>query len=744
MTPPEQGNSEGAQDTPQGRGSMSVHATGTAAQKQPVVTNETFLKTIFGKDYGRAWVAGFSQDPTGAWTSAMRGQMWAGDEYRSSGKRDVEGITTCNTFMAISVFNFHSDSRARRRKALFDRCYLVMIDDVGTKVDLADLDLVYGVEPTYRIETSPGNEQWGLALEGGEVDAWKVTQLQDGMIRQGLAIDGKDPGMKGVTRYGRLPQGVNNKAKYVRDLGRPFAHVLQYWDPEKKFTVESIAEIFGIELLEPAAQVKCDIEVDADDHVLTALQDEGLVKGELPGKPLAWDITCPWVDEHTDNDDSGAAYFSPGYVLENGDQLASGGFKCHHGHCEERTISDVRETLADAHPYLLDRCTIDEFEVADSEDAVDEEGWLFNPAEYLGDRFRGTVAPEQKWIVEGFIPKGVVGVLVAPGGTGKSRAVLQLSYAMATGTDWMGFKVKEKAKSMVLFAEDPEDDVHRRHDAVVAEMMDAFFDDAPNAAEFWEDMRRSCVVPMMGAAPRLTRKVRDEARETKAVNALIATVKAHTGCSLLTLDTLSRFRGGQENDNNDMSAFVGAMERIAKETACGVLVIHHTTKNGTRGLDASQAVARGGSALVDNARYSISMFPMTERDAKHYGLSEKEQKLHVYMEHSKLNAAEKMITKWFRFSHSGVLIPVTLTSAVEGGEIQAENDRLVDTLVTLLAAREAAGEPGLSRTDFVKEFGGVKRHPLYLTRDALRGVLDLARDEAVITCPAQGGLVTLL
>ena len=44
-------------------------------------------------------------------------------------------------------------------------------------------------------------------------------------------------------------------------------------------------------------------------------------------------ITCPWVNLHTDKKDDGAAYF------------AGGGFKCHHAHCEQRTIKDLLKWL---------------------------------------------------------------------------------------------------------------------------------------------------------------------------------------------------------------------------------------------------------------------------------------------------------------------------------------------------------------------------------------------------------------
>lgn len=62
------------------------------------------------------------------------------------------------------------------------------------------------------------------------------------MVAQGLATDGKDPGMKGVTRYGRLPLGINNKPALVAEYGHPFQVRLAEWDPARRYT---LAEIIG-------------------------------------------------------------------------------------------------------------------------------------------------------------------------------------------------------------------------------------------------------------------------------------------------------------------------------------------------------------------------------------------------------------------------------------------------------------------------------------------------------------------
>jgi len=78
-----------------------------------------------------------------------------------------------------------------------------------------------------------------------------------------------------------------------------------------------------------------DARVQAD-AVYQALEVLGLVQGGLRPSGMGWgvDVTCPWVDEHTGGDATGAFYVP---ILER--------FKCHHGHCEDRNAGDLRLKL---------------------------------------------------------------------------------------------------------------------------------------------------------------------------------------------------------------------------------------------------------------------------------------------------------------------------------------------------------------------------------------------------------------
>jgi hypothetical protein len=194
------------------------------------INNSEFLLTVFGNAPEGAvpWVAGFKEDPL-----KVDERRWGGlPVVNCTLPWFVESDT--NNFVAISTFRKGADGKYHRRKENFAACHLIMVDDVGTKIQPWQIPL----EPSYKLETSPGNYQYGYLLASPGLDGDLIARVIDAMIAQGLATDGKDPGMKGVTRYGRLPVGWNTKSKYVERLGAPFVHQLEEWHPDQRFTLQ--------------------------------------------------------------------------------------------------------------------------------------------------------------------------------------------------------------------------------------------------------------------------------------------------------------------------------------------------------------------------------------------------------------------------------------------------------------------------------------------------------------------------
>jgi hypothetical protein len=143
----------------------------------------------------------------------------------------------------------------------------------------------------------------------------------------------------------RMPVAINGRPKY----GSPSPKCrLTQWRPELKYSVDELYLKLGLNQpkLDSGANVNliststgpgvADLSADAT-LVIGTLKSKGLYKRPLgSGKH---DITCPWVNGHTDSADNGAAYFEPNATYP------TGGFKCHHSHGQLFHIRDLREYL---------------------------------------------------------------------------------------------------------------------------------------------------------------------------------------------------------------------------------------------------------------------------------------------------------------------------------------------------------------------------------------------------------------
>ncbi len=281
-----------------------------------------------------ALFCGFKGDP-----SQPPQYAWAAMPWRPGEPLPWKIRPDHNNYVAISSFCRDGEGKTRRRKVQYKRLHAVMIDDVGTKVTLDRVCL----EPSVRTESSPRNYQ-DLLFVVPDADSDNVeiaTQLIDQLVANGLNTGGIDPGMKGVTRVARLPQGVNGKGKYVEKLGHPFRCRCVLWEPERRYTVREIAEAYKLDLtlperraaMPPSAAV-ISIYAGAFRGLLEVLCDAGLYQR---ARRDGWhDIVCPWVHEHTDRGTTGSAIHDP-----SAENNWLGGFQCFHGHCAERDIQDM-------------------------------------------------------------------------------------------------------------------------------------------------------------------------------------------------------------------------------------------------------------------------------------------------------------------------------------------------------------------------------------------------------------------
>lgn len=296
-------------------------------------SNQDFLDCVFGElpAGAAALVCSKAGDPTD-------NTGWSPREAA-----DVPSVCagTNNNYFNCSSFRRPEQGSTRATKEAFAAYHALVLDDVGTKIDKSKLD---GIEPSWWLETSPGNFQVGFILSPPITEAAELERLQERIVAHGLC----DPGALGSARWMRLPNGVNGKAKYRTD-DQPYRCKLTSWAPERRLSADELAlhlKLSEVGPLQPArpgvsSPRRRDDDVcsfpQLENPTLAALKKKGLHKRVLgAGKH---EITCPWVNEHTDQVDGGACYWEPD------DDHPLGGFRCQHSHGDRFHIRELLTSL---------------------------------------------------------------------------------------------------------------------------------------------------------------------------------------------------------------------------------------------------------------------------------------------------------------------------------------------------------------------------------------------------------------
>lgn len=200
---------------------------------------------------------------------------------------------------------------------------------------------------------------------------------------------------------------------------------------------------------------------------------------------------------------------------------------------------------------------------------------------------RSTTKIQPSWIIPG-LRAGQVGVVAAPGGSGKSFFLMELAIAIATGYGLItGIQPSPGAVRLLNFEDDDVDMTNRGIDIL-------------NEFEIDDDLtERLFLHPLAGY--RLDLVNRDGVVDQEAVKWLM---NIADGMRLLIIDPLSHITSSDENDNALRTLLVQTLKHVAREKQCGILIAHHTNKGNS---DAEQGWLRGASALVDASRYVLTM-----------------------------------------------------------------------------------------------------------------------------------------
>jgi hypothetical protein len=196
------------------------------------------------------------------------------------------------------------DGHVSASSANIEHVLVMVLDDIGTKSRAPELP------PTWIMETSEGNYQWGYTFSE------QPTKHQFAAAIIAIAAAGyTDPGAINPVRNFRLPNSVNHK--------NGFESRLVEFHPEREYTLDEICEALEVTPADCGNGSVANVAIDvAPDDVIEWLSGRGevLERGNSSGW---WGIKCPNSNDHSDGQ-IGARYLP-----------TSRAFACFHGHCQD-------------------------------------------------------------------------------------------------------------------------------------------------------------------------------------------------------------------------------------------------------------------------------------------------------------------------------------------------------------------------------------------------------------------------
>lgn len=506
------------------------------------VSNSEFLDAVlFSAPRGsQVWVNAFIGNPNGQEAS------WGGRAYSPATMlQEVDSWQKQNTYFSVAAVRRASDGSLHRRKSHFCRLLALVADDV----DLATLLAT----PSWGLETSPGKRQVGVLLDSQDPDCSNlelVTRLVTVMAERGYIK--ADKSGNNAVRYVRLPVGQNQKP---RDSG-PFSHVVEYWNPSIRYSLEDAASVFGIDL-------------DELRHAQEAHEPmPSLVAGEQDERLRL--LTTNIIRGENLHDSLNMVAAS---------MVASG--------TKGGAIVNLLRGLMDASLAPKDDRWLSRYNDIPRSVSTAQEKFRLPPPPQSIDMETGEIIPDKplftsvhellqdikpiNWLVEGYIENDALGMLYGPSGGGKSFVAVSLACSIATGTPWFGCRVKQGA--VFYIAGEGHQGLAKRFAAWTKATKVAINKDTPLFKS-----NRAVLMLNDGAAEKLKAEVQRMIAESGHVPAFIV------------IDTLARnFGDGDENKQQDANKFIEAMDEIRREYNCHVIAVHHSGHDMDR--------ARGSSVL---------------------------------------------------------------------------------------------------------------------------------------------------
>lgn len=260
--------------------------------------------------------------------------------------------------------------------------------------------------------------------------------------------------------------------------------------------------------------------------------------------------------------------------------------------------------------------------------------------------------PPRPWLFGRWLQRGIVTAVIAPGGIGKSSLMSAMGLSMAAnrpilGKDIYGGPLRVWSWNL----EDGGDNLARSR---VAAAMHHKITEADCEGRLFVDSGPEGATLCTATEDRNGFTIIEP--EMENITAAIKSLKI----DVLIIDPFVSSHAVNENDNNKIDAVAKRWARVAMETGCAVVLVHHSRK--MHGEEVSADSARGAGALNNAARMTLVLNRMTQDQADGWGIDPTTAARYFSVADDKHNMAPAERADWFQ------IVGVNLNNATDTHE----------------------------------------------------------------------------
>ena len=246
--------------------------------------------------------------------------------------------------------------------------------------------------------------------------------------------------------------------------------------------------------------------------------------------------------------------------------------------------------------------------------------------------------PRRQWLLGHWLLRGEVTAIIAPGGTGKSTIGNTIALCLASGQPLLGKPLHRGPQAVWIFnLEDGTDELERLLSAACV-----YHGIGPDDCGDRLHLDSGLVQPLCTAS-----EDRDGFTLAEEVFSQLAATIRDRHIATVIVDPFVSSHAVRESSNEAIDAIAKRWKRLAQETGCAVVLVHHTRKLGGREVTVEDG--RGAVALRDAARVVLPLNPMGDKEAEELGIADPAlRRSLVRIDTGKANRAPPDAATWIR------------------------------------------------------------------------------------------------